>query len=91
MSLIGALLGYVLTLFILLLVARMVLDWARMLTNGPAWVGRARVLAHAGTEPVLAPVRRIMPPVRAGGMAIDLAFTAVFVVALILRSVAFSL
>jgi YggT family protein len=91
MSLIGTLLGYVLTLFILLLVARMVLDWARMLTSGPAWVGRARQLAHAGTEPVLAPVRRRLPPVRAGGIGIDLAFTAVFVVALILRSVAFSL
>jgi YggT family protein len=91
MSLIGALLGYVLTLFIVLLVARMVLDWARMLTSGPAWVGRARQLAHAGTEPVLAPVRRRLPPIRAGGIGIDLAFTAVFVVALILRSVAFSL
>jgi YggT family protein len=91
MSLIGTLLGYVLTLFILLLVARMVLDWARMLTSSPAWVGRARQLAHAGTEPVLAPVRRRLPPIRAGGIGIDLAFTAVFVVALILRSVAFSL
>lgn len=91
MSLIGTLLGYVLTLFIVLLVARMVLDWARMLTSGPAWVGRARVLAHAGTEPVLAPVRRRLPPMRAGGLSIDLAFTVVFIVALILRSVAFSL
>jgi YggT family protein len=49
------------------------------------------VLTHAGTEPVLAPVRRVLRPVRAGGISIDLAFTAVFVVALILRSIAFSL
>jgi YggT family protein len=91
MSLIGALLGYVLTLFILLLIVRLVLDWAGVLRVGPAWLGRARVLTHAGTEPVLAPVRRVLRPVRAGGMAIDLAFTVVFIVAVILRSVAFSL
>jgi YggT family protein len=30
------------------------------------------------TEPVLAPVRRILPPVRAGGMGIDLSFIIVF-------------
>jgi YggT family protein len=91
MSLIGTLLGYALTAFILLLIARLVLDWAGVLRVGPAWVGRARVLTHAGTEPVLAPVRRVLRPVRAGGIAIDLAFTAVFVVAIILRSIAFSL
>jgi YggT family protein len=91
MSLIGTLLGYVLSAFILLLIARLVLDWAGVLRVGPGWVGRARVLTHAGTEPVLAPVRRVLRPVRAGGVAIDLAFTVVFVVAIILRSIAFSL
>lgn len=91
MSLIGALLGYVLTAFVVVLIARMALDWAGVLSYGPPWVRRARVLAHAGTEPVIAPVRRVLRPVRAGGLSIDLAFTAVFFVALILRSIAFSL
>ncbi|MGH3786685.1 MAG: YggT family protein [Pseudonocardiaceae bacterium] len=48
-------------------------------------------LTHAGTEPVISPVRRLLPPLQAGGLSIDLAFTAVFVFALILRSIAFSL
>ena len=74
-----------------LLIARLVLDWAGVLANGPRWVSRARALTHAGTEPVIAPVRRVLRPVRAGGLSIDLAFTAVFVVALILRSIAFGL
>jgi YggT family protein len=87
---IGTLLGWVLTLFILLLVARMVLDWAGLVGRGPWWVGRARALTHAGTEPVISPVRRVLRPIRAGGVSIDLAFTAVFFLALILRSVAFS-
>jgi YggT family protein len=91
MSLIGALLGYALTVFIVLLIARMILDWVRVATVGPPWVSRARMLTRAGTEPVIAPVRRVLRPVRAGGFAIDLAFTAVFVAALILRTIAFNL
>jgi YggT family protein len=91
MSVIGALLGYALTLFVLLLVARMILDWTGVLATGPRWLSQARALTHAGTEPVIAPVRRVLPPVQAGGLSIDLAFTAVFVVALILRSIVLSL
>ncbi len=30
------------------------------------------------TEPVLAPVRRLLPPLQAGGMGIDLSFIIVF-------------
>jgi YggT family protein len=76
---IGAQLGYALTAFVLLLIARMVLDWAELLANGPQWVDRARTITHAGTEPIISPVRRLLHPVRAGGLSIDLAFTAVFV------------
>jgi YggT family protein len=39
-----------------------------------------RALA-AVTEPVLRPIRRILPPVRAGGMAIDLSILVVILVA----------
>lgn len=91
MSVIGALLGYALTLFLIVLIARVVLDWAGVVTRGPLWVRRARALTQAGTEPVIAPVRRVLRPIRAGGLSIDLAFTAVFILAVILRSIAFSL
>jgi YggT family protein len=92
MSVIGAVLGFALTIFIVLMIARMILDWVGLAGGSRSpWVSRARVVSHAGTEPVLAPVRRVLRPVRAGGISFDLAFTAVFVVALILRSVAFSL
>jgi YggT family protein len=92
MGLVGTVLGYVLDVFLLLLIARLILDWAGVLARGaPPWVSRARVFTHATTEPVIAPVRRVLRPIRAGGMSIDLAFTAVFFLALILRSIAFSL
>jgi YggT family protein len=91
MSLIGGLFGYAFTAFLLLLIARLLLDWADVMARGPRWVRRARTLTHAGTEPVIAPVRRVLRPVRVGGLSIDLAFTVVFVAVLILRSIAFSL
>jgi YggT family protein len=91
MSLIGSLLGYVATAFLLLLVARMVLDWVGVLAGSPSWTGRARTITHTLTEPVIAPVRRRLRPIRTGGVSIDIAFTVVFVVVLILRTVAFSL
>jgi YggT family protein len=91
MSPVGSVLGWVLTLFALLLVVRMVLDWVGVARVGPPWVSRARAIAHRGTEPVIAPVRRALPPLRAGGIGIDLAFTVVFVLVLVLRQVAFSL
>ena len=91
MSLIGALAGYVLSAFILLLIVRMVLDWTGVVAGGPQWVGRVRSVTHAWTEPVIGPVRRRVRPLRVGAVAFDLAFTLVFVAALILRSIAFSL
>lgn len=90
-SFIGALLDYALTAFIVLLIARMVLDWTGIVASGHPWLNRARALTHAGTEPVIAPVRRVLRPVRAGGLSIDLAFTAVFIGVLILRSIVFNI
>ncbi|OXM55024.1 YggT family protein [Amycolatopsis alba] len=92
MSALGDLVGVLLTLFLVVLVARMVLDWAVTLaTRLPSWAFRARGIAHRLTEPVLAPVRRVVRPVRAGGVAFDLAFTLVFLAVVLLQSLAFSL
>lgn len=48
MSLIGALVGYILSAFILLLIVRMVLDWTGVVASGPQWVGRVRGLRMLG-------------------------------------------
>jgi YggT family protein len=93
MSVIGYLLSTALLLFALVLVARVVLDWVGVLAGGGGanWSLRARRVTHALTEPVIAPVRRVLRPVRIGSVSIDLAFTAVFVGVLILRSLALNL
>lgn len=92
MGVVGVLLGLVLLVFELALVARMVLDWVGVLAPGDgSWSIPARRTVHAVTEPVLAPVRRVLPPVRLGSVSIDLAFTVVFVLALVLRTIVASL
>lgn len=42
MSLVGTLVGYALTVFLVLLIARMVVDWIDALGNGPQWARKAR-------------------------------------------------
>lgn len=92
MSAIGSVLGLVLLLFGLVMVARLIVDWVGVLGNPRAeWLVGVRRVTHAVTEPVIAPVRRVLPPVGAGGLRIDLAFTIVFVATWLLRSLALSL
>ena len=88
MSAVIVLVDLVLLLFQIVLVGRLVFDWAGVLSpGGGEWVMRGRRFTHAVTEPVIAPVRRVLKPVRMGSMSLDLAFTAVFVATVILRAV----
>jgi YggT family protein len=84
-----ALVSFVLLLFQMLLVARAVLDWSVALA-GPSMPGsiRSRLTrgVHAVTEPVLGPVRRVLPPLRFGGVGIDLSFVVVFLAVVLIRS-----
>jgi YggT family protein len=89
MGLVLAIVSLVLLVFQLLLIARAVLDWSVVLA-GPSARGsvRARLTSAVWTvtEPVLAPVRRVIPPVRLGGGAsLDLSFIVVLVAIIIIR------
>lgn len=72
-------LAYVVEAYIIVLVARALLSWLPA-RPGSAVFHVVRAL-DAVTEPVLRPVRRILPPLRAGGMGIDLSIIVVIVVA----------
>ncbi|GAA0472751.1 YggT family protein [Actinoplanes campanulatus] len=88
MGLLG-LVSFALLLVQLVLVARVILDWSVTLA-GPAVPGSFRSKAldvvYTITEPILAPVRRIIPPLRAGGVSIDLAFIVLFLGISVIRS-----
>ena len=57
--------GYSLVVF-----GRVVLEWIPVSYDHP--VARVRSWFRAATEPVLRPLRAILPPVRLGGMGLDL-------------------
>jgi YggT family protein len=65
-----SLLRTVVWVYILILFARALLSWFPS-QPGTALYSVVRALDRL-TEPVLRPIRRLLPPVRAGGMAIDL-------------------
>jgi YggT family protein len=94
MSLLLALVAMLLLLFQILLIGRAVLDWSAVLA-GPSQPGSLRNRLSGGarrlTEPVLAPVRRVLPPLRLGSVAIDLSFIAVFIATVVLRQIVLSL
>lgn len=48
---------------------------------------RVRDVLHALTEPVLGPLRRLLPPVRLGGFALDLSPIIVLIGLAILQSI----
>jgi YggT family protein len=84
------LVGLVLLLFELLLVARVVVDLGSNLLARPGAgygevLGPAQQVIYRLTEPVLAPVRRVVPPVRVGGVLLDLSVTLVFIAVVALQ------
>lgn len=88
----GALLtlvGLVLLLFELLLIARIIIDlvgaFARPAARYQDSLEPVRRVVYRLTEPVLAPVRRVIRPVRLGGVYFDLSVTLVFVAVVVLR------
>ncbi len=61
---------WALQIFRIVVVARIVLEWIPISFDHP--LARARSVLRNLTEPVMAPLRRLIPPVRMGGMGLDL-------------------
>jgi YggT family protein len=87
----GALLDIVcvvLTVYTILLFARVIVSWAYMFGFRPPLSGPTRKildLLEDVTDPVLRPLRALIPPIRAGGVGIDLSIIVAFVVLAVLR------
>lgn len=79
-----AIICLLLQLFTFVLFARMLLSWFPMPADGA--LGSVNRALLAVTEPVLAPVRSVVPPVRTGAMAFDLSPIIVFVAIIVLSA-----
>ena len=72
----------ILNLFWLIILARMIMSWIRISPGTPA--ASAYSVIFNITEPVLGPLRRLIPPVRMGMAAIDVSpIIVVLVIAVI--------
>ena len=81
MGLLFSLLDAALNIFILALVGRLILDYVRIFR--PSWrpIGIVLALAEfifAITDPIVNFVRRFVPPLRLGPVALDLSFIVIF-------------
>jgi YggT family protein len=84
----GLILYYLLTVFWGLLLVRLVVDWVQVFAR--SWSPRGAVLfvleiVYTITDPPIMFVRRFVPPLRLGSVALDTSFLIVFVVVYLLR------
>jgi YggT family protein len=84
-------LDYLLTIYLVILVGRMIFGWVQVFARDWRPTGVILVLAEAiytVTDPPLRFLRRFIPPLRLGMVALDLSFMVLFIVVLILLEVA---
>lgn len=74
---------WLLQLYLLILLAHVVFSWV---PRPPEPLQPVVTGVRAVTEPVLAPLRRLIPPVRLGGAALDVSILIVFFALIILQS-----
>ena len=90
MHYVGDVLHLAVLVFFLILLVRMVLDWVQVLARTWRPTGVALVVAEAAytvTDPPLRLLRRFLPPLRLGPVQLDLAFTVLFLICIVLLSV----
>ena len=79
----------VLTAYTIILFIRVLVSWAFLFGFRPPYSGPLRTvldLLDDVTEPVLRPLRALIPPIRAGGVGLDLSIIIAFVILAVLRT-----
>jgi YggT family protein len=72
----------IIEIYLFILLARIILSWIPISTTSPFHTV-VRVLS-ALTDPVIRPIRKVLPPIPIGGVGIDLAPLIVLIVAEVL-------
>jgi YggT family protein len=81
-TIVGQVLSLLLWLFLLLLIARLVMDYVFLFARSYEPRGLMVVMlevVYSVTDPPLKFFRRFIPPLRLGGIALDLSFLVLFV------------
>lgn len=89
MALVLNALAFVVLIFLILLIGRLVLDWVQVFSRDWRPRGPMLVVAEAiytPTDPPLRALRRVIKPIRLGNIQLDLAFMVLFLATVLLRS-----
>ena len=89
MEVVGSILYIALRIFLLLLIARLVLEYVQIFARNWRPSGIMLVIAevvYTATDPPLRALRRVLPQLRLGGIAIDLAFMVLVFLVLVAQS-----
>ena len=81
---------YVLWLYLLLLIGRLIMDF--LTAPGRSWTPKGIMIkvaevVYTATDPPLRFLRRYLPPLRLGSVALDLSYTLLFLVIIVLLAV----
>jgi YggT family protein len=82
---------YLLSVYLLLLIGRLIISWIQAFAHDWTPTGIILVIAegiYTATDPPLRFLRRYIPSVRLGNVALDLSFMLLFLVVLVLWEVA---
>jgi YggT family protein len=91
MGILKIVLDYVLSIYLVILIGRLVISWIQAFARSWQPTGVVLVIAETIftlTDPPLKFLRRYIPPLRLGTVALDLSFMVLFIVVLILLQVA---
>ncbi|MGQ0624335.1 MAG: YggT family protein [Sporichthyaceae bacterium] len=83
MTVVGAFIYYPLFIFLLLLLARLVMEYVFLFARSYEPKGVVVIvleLVYSVTDPPLKFLRRFIPPLRLGGVSLDLSFLVLFVI-----------
>ncbi|QGU07799.1 YGGT family protein [Corynebacterium occultum] len=90
MTLIGTILYVIIRIFVLLLIARLVIEMIHSFSRNfqpPRWFSYVAEPIFLVTDPPVKALRRIIPPVRMGGVALDISVIVLFFIMMLLQIV----
>jgi len=94
MSTVWAAIGLALLVFYFLVIARLVVETTRSFARSWRPAGATAVgleLVYVATDPPMKLLRRLIPPLRLGGISFDLSVMVLLIIIIVLRTVARSL
>lgn len=89
MTAVRSVLYFILLIFFIFLIGRLILDWIQVFARD--WRPRGLVLViaeavYSVTDPPLKALRRVLPPLTIGQVQLDLAFIVLFLIVTLLMS-----